>query len=64
MGALAEVDPREAIQLKQHLGAPFGLDWALYRVRIKEVRQAARKQKRAYERAISSLMGEPYEAGV
>jgi argininosuccinate lyase len=64
LGALAAVDPREAIKQKQHVGAPFGLDWALYAGRIKEVRQAARKRKRAYERAVSSLMGEPYEAGV
>lgn len=63
LGALAAVDPREAIRLKEHMGAPFGLDWALYAGRIKEVRQAARKRKRAYERALSALMNAPYVVG-
>ncbi|HBO87678.1 MAG: argininosuccinate lyase [Pontiellaceae bacterium] len=58
---LVSIDPIEAIRMKQHIGASFGLDWLGYRDQIKTVRQRKRKQQRVYERAIGSLTGLAYK---
>ena len=57
---LERIDPREAIQLKTHLGAPLGLDWALYDVRMGQVLERVRESRETFNTAVSSLLGVEY----
>jgi len=57
---LESIDPVEALQLKTHLGAPLGLDWDLFKTRIAAVRQTAREERKAFNKAVSKLLGTSY----
>ena len=50
-------DPDAAIAAKTHLGAPAGLDFAGYRVRIREILKNVRSRRKASERTLSRLLG-------
>jgi len=53
---LENIDPREAIRLKTHLGAPLGLDWDYFKDRTAAVRQTVREERKLFHEAISKLL--------
>ena len=57
---LESIDPVEAIQLKTHLGAPLGLDWDYFKSRTAAVKQIVREERKAFNKAISKLLGVSY----
>ncbi len=57
---LENIDPREAIRLKTHLGAPFGLDWDYFRDRSSAVVETVAEERRLFGEAISGLLGAGY----
>jgi len=57
---LENIDPVEAIQLKTHLGAPLGLDWDYFKSRAAAVKETVREERKAFNKAISKLLGSPY----
>ena len=57
------IDPSEAILKKDHLGAPSGLDWSYFNLRVKEVNNLTQKAKRHYEKTISVLLEIDYKIG-
>ena len=63
LASLDALDPQEAIDKKDHFGAPSGLEWELYAKRLRELKSATQKKRSSYERAISKLMGTPYKIG-
>ena len=54
---LERADPDAALAAKTHFGAPAGLDFAAYRVRIREILKDARARRRASERTLGKLLG-------
>jgi argininosuccinate lyase len=61
LSSLCSIDPQEAIEKKDHYGAPSGLQWELYIQRLKALKSATKKKRSSYERAVSKLMGVPYK---
>jgi argininosuccinate lyase len=57
---LERENPDAAIAAKTHLGTTAGLDFGVFRTRIKAAKSAASKQERGHNRAMQSLMGVPY----
>ena len=57
---LESIDPSEAIKLKTHLGAPLGLDWDYFKGRTDSVRQTVREERKAFNKAVSTLLGTNY----
>ncbi len=57
---LETIDPVESIQLKTHLGAPFGLDWNYFKNRTAAVKQTVRDERKSFNKAISKLLGTSY----
>lgn len=57
---LENIDPNEAIKLKTHLGAPLGLDWNYFKVRVDTVMATVWKERSAFSETISRLLGIEY----
>ncbi|MDZ8118997.1 argininosuccinate lyase [Pontiella agarivorans] len=57
---LENIDPTEAILLKTHMGAPLGLDWEYFKGRIAAVKETVREERKAFNRAVSKLLGVKY----
>ncbi len=57
---LENIDPTEAILLKTHMGAPLGLDWDYFGDRIDAVRDTVGEERRAFNEAVSELLGVTY----
>ena len=57
---LGSIDPVEAIKLKTHLGAPLGLDWEYFKNRTAAIKENVRTERRAFNKAISKLLGVTY----
>jgi argininosuccinate lyase len=57
---LNDVDPRAAIKLKTHLGAPMGLDWGFMEGRAKEIGVFAERERAFFYQAVSALLGTAY----
>lgn len=57
---LESIDPTEAILLKTHLGAPLGLDWDYFKDRIAAVKETVREERKAFNRAVTKLLGTKY----
>lgn len=60
---LEDIDPREAIKLKIHLGAPLGLDWDYFKDRTEAVMETVREERNAFNEAITKLLGVDYPMG-
>jgi len=60
LGALADMDPRKAIEKKTHLGAPAGLDWKGMTERVGKVNGFVNAEQRRYYRCVSRLLGVKY----
>ena len=58
---LKNINPKDAIKKKTHLGAPYGLDWTLYSQRMNDISKRLRKEKSNFEKKISKLLGRPYK---
>ena len=52
---LDKIDPTKAIEMKTHLGAPMGIDWALLRERVTAVNGIVREQRKIISRAVNKL---------
>ncbi|MBN2164505.1 MAG: argininosuccinate lyase [Pontiellaceae bacterium] len=57
---LEKIDPREAIQLKTHLGAPLGLDWEYFAARAEAVAESVQEERASFRQAVSELLGIEY----
>ncbi len=57
---LESIDPREAIKLKTHLGAPMGLDWEYFKGRTEAVEDTVKDERDSFNTAISKLLGVTY----
>jgi argininosuccinate lyase len=57
---LEKIDPVEAIQLKTHLGAPFGLDWDYFKARTDAVKETVREERKAFNTTVTRLLGISY----
>ncbi|NKB23002.1 MAG: argininosuccinate lyase [Kiritimatiellae bacterium] len=57
---LKDMDPYEAIAKKQHLGATAGLDFPTYKKRLKEAHAFVREERKAFNKAISKVLGVAY----
>lgn len=57
---LSGMDPDETIAKKTHLGAPFGLDFAMYESAIRRNRSDMQKMIRERNRRYTELLGVPY----
>lgn len=57
---LENIDPREAILLKTHLGAPLGLDWDYFKERTAAVIETVEDERNCINAAVSALLGVEY----
>jgi hypothetical protein len=57
---LEQEDPYRAIARKQHVGATAGLDFDAIKARVAEARGFAREERKAFHRAVSTLLGIRY----
>ncbi len=57
---LESIDPREAIRLKTHLGAPLGLDWDYFTGRTDAVVEAVGDEKAGFNEAVAKLLEVEY----
>jgi argininosuccinate lyase len=64
LAELEHEDPYRAIARKQHVGATAGLDFPAVKGRIDEARGFVREERKAYHRAVSSLLGVRYPDGL
>jgi argininosuccinate lyase len=55
---LETIDPVEAVKLKRHLGAPMGLDWALYEQWSSDLERQVSEFRRVYCEAVTVLFGD------
>ena len=44
LASLDALDPQEAIDKKDHFGAPSGLEWELYAKRLRELKSATQEE--------------------
>tara|TARA_B100002019_G_C21253147_1_gene592332 strand:- start:223 stop:1599 length:1377 start_codon:yes stop_codon:yes gene_type:complete len=58
---LNDIDPKDAIKNKTHLGAPYGLEWTYYSQRKIQLSRRSRKEKLNFEKKISKLLNCSYE---
>ena len=58
---LKNINPKEAIKNKTHLGAPYGLDWSYYTERTNQISKKLKKEKINFERKISKLLDRHYK---
>ncbi|QHI68442.1 argininosuccinate lyase [Tichowtungia aerotolerans] len=58
IGELESIDPRKAIEQKTHLGAPMGIDWALFKERVAAVNAIVREQRKMIDRTVNKLFAE------
>lgn len=54
---LSLMDPDEAVKAKTHVGSSGGLDFAMYQMRVREVRQNTSARRRRINRAFTTLLG-------
>ena len=54
---LDSIDPREAIKLKTHLGAPLGLDWDYFAERIATLNESVEDERGNFHDVVSALLG-------
>ncbi len=57
---LDRIDPREAIRLKTHLGAPLGLDWEYFTGRIEAVSESVQEERAHFNQTVADLLGVAY----
>ena len=60
LGELEAADPDAALAAKTHAGGTAGLDFALYRARVGDVKRWARARRRRSYAAFSKLLGEAF----
>ncbi|AKJ64509.1 argininosuccinate lyase [Kiritimatiella glycovorans] len=53
-------DPEEAVKIKDHAGAPAGLDWKVYRKRVRAAERFVRNHTTAFNDAVSDLLKAPW----
>jgi argininosuccinate lyase len=61
---LESADPDAALRVKTHAGGTAGLDFAMYRARIGDVKRWTRARRKQTHAAFSKLLGLPFPLGV
>ena len=56
LAELEKINPAKAIAQKTHLGAPMGIDWALFKERVTAVRGIVSDERKAIEKTVQSLL--------